>query len=146
MATTTANRTKVNGQQYAAPEFQKSGFNLSHNRYSSYIMGKLHVTGLQWIMPGDKVSGQNNTNLTAHTLVTPMVTPIDVSQYNFFLPLRALDTSFIDGMSPSKENGMSASWHTPTTNLRTLVSYYVSNVRQDWDGDDEMSLENFLKI
>lgn len=126
MATTSANRTKIAGQQYSAPEFQKSGFNLGYNKYSTYQMGKIHVSGFQWIMPGDKVSGVNKTNLTAHRIVTPMVTPIDISQYNFFLPLRALDTSFVDGMTPSKNNDMSSSWSAPMTSLRKLVDNFLS--------------------
>lgn len=147
MATTTSNRTKVTGQQYAAPEFDKSGFNLSHKRYSSYQMGKIHVSGLQWIMPGDKCSGENVTNLTAHRIVTPMVTPIDISQYNFYLPLRALDTSFVDGMSPSKNNDMSSNWSAPMTNLQTLVGEFFTELYSDFTADlSFLELFNYFSV
>lgn len=167
MATTSSNRTHVGGQQYSAPEFDKSGFSLTHNRYSSYQLGKIHVSGLQWIMPGDKVSGQNITNLTAHRIVTPMVTPIDVSQYNFFLPLRALDTSFVDGLAPSKNNDMSQGWSAPMTTLQSLVNTYFLSLYPsdysspfksipelylqypaflaDYEGDTEPTIEDFYQ-
>ena len=53
-------RSTVNSEQYSAPEFQKSGFNLSHSTYSSFMLGRIHVSGFQHCMPGDKISGQNH--------------------------------------------------------------------------------------
>ena len=54
----TITRSTVNEQQYSAPDFQKSGFPLNYKKYSSYILGRTHVSGFQYVMPGDKVSGQ----------------------------------------------------------------------------------------
>lgn len=114
-------RSTVNDSQYAAPEFQKSGFNLSHKRYSSFQLGKLHVSGFQWCMPGDKISGKNDGNFTFERIVTPMVSPVDVAQYNLFLPLRALDRTFERAMAPSKNNAMSAAWSAPAVSTSSLV-------------------------
>ena len=89
--TKSISRSTVNEQQYSAPEFQKSGFPLSYRRYSSYMLGRLHVAGFQWCMPGDKISGKTSGEGTFHRLVTPIVSPVNAMQYNIFLPLRPLD-------------------------------------------------------
>lgn len=133
----TITRSTVNEQQYSAPDFQKSGFPLNYKKYSSYILGRTHVSGFQYIMPGDKVSGQNKGNFTMKRLVTPMVAPIEVQQYNVFLPFRAIDRTFERAMAPSKNNNMSQSWETPKVNTRYLVerlSYYYYD-----DGGNDMS-------
>ena len=40
-------RSTVNEQQYTAPEMPKSGFPLSYRRYSSFLLGRLHVGGFR---------------------------------------------------------------------------------------------------
>lgn len=115
-------RSTVNEQQYAAPAFQKSGFPLSYRKYSSYLLGRLHVSGYQNCMPGDKISGQNKGNFTMKRIVTPMVSDIEVGQYNFWLPFRAIDRTFERAFAPSKNNNMSASWSAPTVTTRQLVT------------------------
>lgn len=114
-------RSTVNEQQYSAPEFPKSGFPLSYRRYSSYMLGRLHVAGFHWTMPGDKISGKTRGNCTFHRIVTPMVSPVNAMQYNIYLPLRPLDRSFKKGITPTKNNAMSSKWTMPLFNTRYLV-------------------------
>lgn len=114
-------RSTVNDQQYSAPEFAKSGFPLSYRRYSSYMLGRLHVAGFHWTMPGDKISGKTSGQCTFHRIVTPLVSPVNAMQYNIFLPLRPLDRSFKKGITPTKQNAMSANWTMPLFNTRYLV-------------------------
>lgn len=114
-------RSTVNEQQYSAPEFPKSGFPLSYRRYSSYMLGRIHVAGFHWTMPGDKISGKTSGKGTFHRMVTPIVSPVNAMQYNVFLPLRPLDRSFKKGMTPTKLNSMSANWTMPLFNTRYLV-------------------------
>lgn len=124
----TTNRSTVNEAQYAAPEFPKSGFNLGYKKYSSYQLGKLHISGYQWTMPADKISGQNIGNFTFNRIVTPMVAPVDVGQYNFYLPLRACDRTFERGIVPTKLNGMSANWKCPSFSLQDAVKCVCQNI------------------
>lgn len=114
-------RSTVNEQQYSAPEFPKSGFPLSYRRYSSYMLGRLHVGGFHWTMPGDKISGRTSGECTFHRIVTPIISPVNAMQYNVYLPLRPLDRSFKKGITPTKLNAMSANWTMPLFNTRYLV-------------------------
>lgn len=114
-------RSTVNEQQYSALEFSKSGFPLSYRRYSSYMLGRLHVAGFHWTMPGDKISGRTSGQCTFKRIVTPLVSPVNAMQYNIFLPLRPLDRSFQKGITPTKMNAMSANWTMPLFNTRYLV-------------------------
>ena len=114
-------RSSVSEQQYAAPEFPKSGFPLSYRRYSSYMLGRLHVAGFHWTMPGDKISGKTRGNCTFHRIVTPIISPVNAMQYNIYLPFRPLDRSFKKGITPTKNNAMSSNWTMPLFNTRYLV-------------------------
>ena len=114
-------RSTVSEQQYAAPEFPKSGFPLSYRRYSSYMLGRLHVAGFHWTMPGDKISGKTRGNCTFHRIVTPIISPVNAMQYNIYLPFRPLDRSFKKGITPTKNNAMSSNWTMPLFNTRYLV-------------------------
>lgn len=127
-------RSTVNEQQYSAPEFSKSGFPLSYRRYSSYMLGRIHVAGFHWTMPGDKISGKTSGKGTFHRLVTPIVSPVNAMQYNVFLPLRPLDRTFKKGMTPTKLNSMSANWTMPLFNTQYLVDQIMrayANVEYD---------------
>lgn len=115
-------RSTVNEQQYSASEFQKSGFPLSYRRYSSYILGRLHVAGFHWTMPGDKISGRTSGQCRFKRIVTPLISPVNAMQYNIYMPLRPLDRSFKKGMTPTKLNSMSAGWTMPLFNTRYLVN------------------------
>lgn len=114
-------RSTVNEQQYSAPQFPTSGFPLSYRRYSSYMLGRLHVGGFHFTMPGDKISGRTHGELTFNRIVTPIVSPVNAMQYNIYLPLRPLDRSFKKGITPTKLNAMSANWTMPLCNTRYLV-------------------------
>lgn len=132
----TINRQTVNEQQYSAPEFPKSGFNLSYKKYMSWQLGKLHASGYQWTMPGDKIYGNNKGNGTFNRIVTPMVTPIDVGQYNFYMPLRGLDRTFERGIVPTKLNAMSANWSAPTFNLHDVYEHLFDVIQDDLSDDE----------
>lgn len=114
-------RSTVNEQQYSAPEFPTSGFPLSYRRYMSGMLGRIHVNGFQFTMPGDKISGKSAGKFTFKRMVTPIVSPVNAMQYNIYLPFRPLDRSFKKGITPTKLNGMSASWTMPMCNTRYLV-------------------------
>lgn len=114
-------RSTVNEEQYSAPEFPKSGFAPSYRRYTSFLLGRIHVGGFHWTMPGDKISGRTSGLCTFKRITTPLVTPVNAMQYNVYLPLRPLDRTFKKGITPTKLNAMSANWSMPTVTTRYLV-------------------------
>lgn len=115
-------RSTVNEEQYSAPEFPHSGFAMSYRRYSNFQLGKIHIGGFHWCMPGDKISGKTTSSgMTFERIVTPIVSPVNAMQYNIFLPLRPLDRSFKKGITPTRLNQMSANWTMPLFNTRYLV-------------------------
>lgn len=117
----TIDRSTVNSEQYAAPELAKSGFDLSYKRYTSMLLGRLHIVGHQYVMPGDKIYGSSQFNGTFNRIVTPLITPVRAMSYQIYLPFRAIDRTFKKGMTPTKLNGMSASWSVPTVTTKYLV-------------------------
>lgn len=114
-------RKKVNKQSVSASDPQRSGFDLSYNSYSDFVLGLAHVSGVQHVMPGTKFSGQNKGRFTLNNISTPFVTPIDATQFNVVVSLRSIDNSFEDAFAPSKNNSMSDKWRVPTWNLRDMV-------------------------
>lgn len=119
-------RSTVNEQQYSAPEFPTSGFPLSYRRYFSAMLGRIHVGGFHYVMPGDKISGKTTgNNITFKRIVTPIVSPVNAMQYNVYLPFRPLDRSFQKGFVPTKLNAMSANWSMPTVTTRYLVDQVI---------------------
>lgn len=140
-------RSTVNEQQYSAPEFPKSGFPLSYRRYSSYMLGRMHVAGFHWTMPGDKISGKTSGDCTFHRIVTPIVSPVNAMQYNIYLPLRPLDRSFKKGMTPTKLNAMSSNWTMPLFNTRYLVDQILRAYFQvAYNGDVSVGMPNQLGL
>lgn len=127
----TITRSTVNSQDYAAPEFPKSGFNLSYRDYNDYMLGRWHVSGHQYVMPSDKFSGNNKGNFTFNRIVTPMVAPTHVGQYNVYCTLRSIDNTFQENVAPSKYNGYSSEWSMPMVDTRTLVGYLLGT-EYDW--------------
>lgn len=121
----TITRSTVNSQEYNAPEFPKSGFNLSYRDYSDYMLGRWQVSGFQYVMPSDNISGNNKGNFTFNRIVTPMVAPTHVGQYNVYTTFRSIDNTFQENVAPSKHNGFSQDWRMPTTNTRYLVDYLM---------------------
>lgn len=146
-------RSTVNEQQYSAPEMPKSGFPLSYRRYSSFLLGRLHVGGFHFVMPGDKISGlTRGNNLTFKRLVTPIVSPVNGMQYNIFIPFRPLDRTFQKGITPTKLNDMSANWSAPTINTRTLVASllgddgYGASIAYNKAGSLDVNLLDFFTM
>lgn len=119
-------RSTVNEQQYSAPEFPTSGFPLSYRRYFSAMLGRIHVGGFHYVMPGDKISGKTTgNNITFKRIVTPLVSPVNAMQYNVYIPFRPLDRSFQKGFVPTKLNAMSANWSMPTVTTKYLVEQVI---------------------
>lgn len=137
-------RSTVTQEQYAAPEFPKSGFSMPYSRHTSFILGRLHVSGIHWTMPSDKIYGKNSGDLTFNRIVTPMITPVDAGQYNFYLPLRAVDNTFEQGMTPTELNAMSANWHTPKCNTRDLVVKILTQYNNSSSLDISSALVSLL--
>lgn len=121
-------RSNVNETAINATDPAKSGFNLTYKAYHDFILGRLHPTGYQWIMPADKFSGRNEGDLTFDRIVTPNVSDIDIAQHNFFCTLRSLDVTFEDNFAPNKNNGMSASWSAPSFSLTEVAAFLGSTV------------------
>lgn len=121
-------RSKVNERTASMQDMPKSGFDLSYNSYRDYILGRIHVSGYHHIMPADKFSGSNEGDHTFNNLVTPMMSPVDCCQHNFFVTLRSIDKSFEDAFAPSALNGMSASWSAPTFSIDSIVQDLLFNI------------------
>lgn len=120
----------------------KSGFSLNHTSCQDLIIGRIHVTGKTPTMPGDKFEGSNHGEFTLNTLSVPMMTRLNASQFNFYIPFRALDRSFEEAMCPTKSNGMNQSWSAPMFTLKELIYAYVPRLIQ---GTDVLNLISFLQ-
>lgn len=121
-------RSKVNERTASMQDMPKSGFDLSYNSYRDYILGRIHVGGYHHIMPADKFSGSNEGDHTFNNLVTPMMSPVDCCQHNFFVTLRSIDNTFEDAFAPSSLNGMSSSWLAPSFQLQTIVADILTQI------------------
>lgn len=119
------NRKEVNTPQVSAQDFPKSGFDLSYNTRQDFVLGLLHPSGYQHIMPADKFRMSHQLKYTFNTLSVPEISDVEISQHDFIVPLRAIDTTFIKAMVPTELNGMSAAWRTPQFTLRNLVDIIV---------------------
>lgn len=140
----TITRSTVNTEQFSAPEFPKSGFNLGYRDYNDYMLGRWHTSGFQFVMPSDKISGHNKGNFTFNNFVTPMVAPTHVGQYNVYCTFRSIDNTFQENVAPSKYNGYSAEWRMPMVNTRMIVrqlidDYFALN-------NDREGLENLMTL
>ena len=135
-------RSRVNETAVEVAPFPKSGFNKSYKTYSTFSLGRLHVGGYHHVMPADKFRGSNSASLTFFRLNQPNVSDVNISQHNFFVTLRSLDTSFESAFAPTSNNGMSADWTAPSFSLAEFVNYYLGTVLAQLDFD---ALELFLK-
>lgn len=115
-------RQNVNNSQVKAQDFPKSGFDLSYKSRADFVLGELHVSGYQHIMPADKMSGSTDIKYTFNRLVVPEISDVEVGQYNFYVPYRSIDTSFIKGIVPTELNRMSYSWRTPQFSLGEFIT------------------------
>lgn len=144
-------RSNANESLVSAQDFPKSGFDFGYKSYQDYCLGRLHVSGYQHTMPGDKFNGVNGGNFLFNRIVTPVMSDVVVSQQNFFLPYRAVDRTYEDAFAPNKNNSMSADWHAPGFTLRELVERFVDTF--DFDGyinsifgDSDVSEESYNGI
>lgn len=96
------NRSNVNSPSVHAQDFPKSGFDLSYKSRMDFVLGRLIPSGFQWIMPADKFQGSDDVKHTFNRLVVPEISDVEVSQHAFFVPLRAIDSSFIKGIVPTE--------------------------------------------
>lgn len=137
------NRSNVNTPMVSAKDFPKSGFDLSYKTYRDFVLGRLSPVSLQYIMPADKFNGSNDSKLTFNTLVVPEISDVEVSQHNFYVPFRSIDTSFIDGMTPTELNGMSATWRTPSFTLQSIVTQLL---KLSGNGDYSTTSFEIIKV
>lgn len=116
--------------------FSKSGFNLSYTSYNDLILGRVHCLGRHVTMPGDKFSGSNSGQFTLNEVTTPILSPLNVSSFNFYIPYRALDRSFEEAFAPTKNNQMSSAWVAPSFTLQTLVRKILEGLNGGLGLDD----------
>lgn len=133
-------RSNVNENVVNANDFPKSGFDLTYRTNKDFVLGMLTVGGYQHIMPADKFSGNNDGEFTFNDMNTPQIGDIEVSQHNFYLPYRAIDRTFEDGLTPTKLNGMSVSWRTPSFKLNQLVAAYIGKIESILGQDDTIDI------
>lgn len=118
------NRSNAMSQNYDISTPKKSGFNLS---YASHVgglaIGRLYPSTYQHCMPADKMSAKNAFKLYFEQLATPVVSPVNVIQDNFFVTYRSIDKGFEDLLTPTKLNGMSSSLSVPTFSLANMVQH-----------------------
>lgn len=124
------NRSNVNESHVKAQDFPKSGFDLSYASYHDFVLGRLMPTAYQHIMPADKFNGSSDILYTFNTLSVPQISDVEVSQHNFYVPYRSIDTTFIKGIVPTELNGMSAAWRTPSFTLQELVTRWTEYASQ----------------
>lgn len=151
------NRSNVNNPNVSAQDMPKSGFDLSYKTYQDFVLGMLHPTGYQYIMPGDKFSGSADILYTFNQLNTPEISDVEVSQHNFYVPFRALDTTFEEAMVPTELNAMSASWRVPQFTLAALVDiftdgdaggtyYTINDFIRDGNAASKTAVEGYVRV
>lgn len=112
--------TNTNDTNYQFASLPKSGFNLSHTSLIGGVPIGREIPSLNWVMPGDKVSGGNEHQLTAEQLVTPVVGDMRVNFHSYYVKLRSIDSDFEEMMVPTKVNAMSANYSAPTFMLNDV--------------------------
>lgn len=125
--------SRVDSQAVSASRFPKSGFDLTYRSYNDFQLGRLHISGYHHTMPADKFRGLNRGQFQFNRLVVPTISPIEVSQHNFFIPYRALDVTFEDAFAPSKLNSMSIDWSAPSFTLKDLCNKLFGEISLVFD-------------
>lgn len=113
-------RHNANEQNVVASDFPKSGFNLSYKSHMDLFLGRNQVQTYQPIMPNDKFNGGNSAVFTLNDLQVPVLSDISVSQHNFYVPFRIIDTDFEEFCAPSKDNNLGANNSIPMFSLKTV--------------------------
>lgn len=75
---------------------KRNKFNLSHYKIGSCDMGKLYPISCFEVLPGDTIQMHTSVFLRFAPMVAPVMHPIKVSTYSFFVPLRLLWSNFED--------------------------------------------------
>lgn len=75
---------------------KRNKFNLSHYKIGSCDMGKLYPISCFEVLPGDTVQMHTSVFLRFAPMVAPVMHPIKVSTYSFFVPLRLMWTDWED--------------------------------------------------
>lgn len=69
---------------------KRNKFNLSHYKLGSADMGKLYPISVFEVLPGDTIQMHSSVFLRFAPMVAPVMHPIKVSLYSFFVPYRLL--------------------------------------------------------
>lgn len=139
--------SRVDSQSVSASRFPKSGFDLTYRSYNDYQLGRLHISGYHHTMPADKFRGLNRGQFQFNRLVVPTISPIEVSQHNFFIPYRALDVTFEDAFAPSKLNSMSVDWCAPSFTLNDLCFKLFEDINLVFDrNSNRVNVLEFYQI
>lgn len=69
---------------------KRNKFNLSHYKIGSCDMGKLYPISCFEVLPGDTIQMHSSVFLRFAPMVAPVMHPIKVSTYSFFVPIRLL--------------------------------------------------------
>lgn len=75
---------------------KRNKFNLSHYKLGSADMGKLYPISCFEVLPGDTIQMHSSVFLRFAPMVAPVMHPVKVSIYSFFVPLRLLWDSWED--------------------------------------------------
>lgn len=75
---------------------KRNKFNLSHYKLGSCDMGKLYPISCYEVLPGDSVRQGTNVFLRFAPMLSPVMHPVKVKTYTFFVPYRLLWDNFED--------------------------------------------------
>lgn len=114
-------RNYTNDSQVTDSRLPKSGFNLGYSSKYDGIIGRLHVGGVNDVMPGDKFEGFNSGSITMNQIVAPITSNLQFRSHNFYVKYRAIDSDFEELMSPSKLNNMGAGLTPPMFDVAALT-------------------------
>lgn len=111
-----------NDEQYQVASIPRSGFNNTYNSHvGGLVIGRVYPSAFHKVMPGSKFSGKTDFQLFAEKLVTPVVSDVNVATHTFEVTYRSIDKDFQYLMTPTKYNGMSADFETPSFSLNWIV-------------------------
>lgn len=122
---TNVQRSNVNETNVQFTDHPKSGYSLSYSSQLSGKIGKLLPVAFQYIMPNDKVSGDNSIDIQFEPTSVPMIAPLQVHMHNFYVPFRdVVGSDFEEFMSP--ENGYSPDVSTlPMFSLKEVFEFIL---------------------
>lgn len=114
--------------RFRTSDLPSSGFNLGYVSHRGTLqLGRCHVTSYQHIMAGDKFQGSNAAKFTFNDIVTPVVSPVNISHQNYFVTLRSIDSQIPAMFNPTERNNMSKDLRCPTFTMRNLFGQAFAN-------------------